>query len=117
MSASDLGTPLNALRAAVIHFGSQAALARAVGIKQPSIAGALLRGKVSPALAIKIHNVSGGAIPKWKLRPDLWGLDLKQARETRREARLRSESASGDYARARERNKRRTAAAGQAVSA
>lgn len=59
-----------ALGAAVSYFGSQGKLADAVGIKQPSIAGAILRGKVSEAIAKLIHDKTRGEIPKWKLRPD-----------------------------------------------
>jgi len=63
---------IEALRAAVAHFGSQGKLARAIGIKQPSVAGALLRGKCSEALAIKIDRATKGKVPKWQLRPDLF---------------------------------------------
>lgn len=59
-----------ALGRAIAHFGSQGKLALAIGVSQPSIAGALLRGKVSPALAESIHKVTLGKVPKWELRPD-----------------------------------------------
>ena len=59
------------LDAALAFFdGSQTKMANAVGVKQPSIAGAILRGKVSPALAKKIHTASRGSVPRWTLRPD-----------------------------------------------
>lgn len=63
---------ITALRAAVVYFGSQAKLAKAVRVKQPSIAGALMRGKASRRLAIRIDKASDGHIPQWKLRPDLF---------------------------------------------
>jgi DNA-binding transcriptional regulator YdaS (Cro superfamily) len=61
-----------ALDKAISHFGSQGKLAKACGIKQPSIAGAKLRGKASESLAKTIHKVTRGAVPKWELRPDLF---------------------------------------------
>lgn len=57
---------------AISHFGSQAKWAKAIGIEQPSIAGAKLRGKVSKSVAIATHRASRGAVPKWELRPDLF---------------------------------------------
>jgi DNA-binding transcriptional regulator YdaS (Cro superfamily) len=61
-----------ALDKAIKFFGSQGKLANAVGVKQPSIAGAKLRGQASESLAKKIHAATRGAVPKWELRPDLF---------------------------------------------
>jgi DNA-binding transcriptional regulator YdaS (Cro superfamily) len=72
MSGSVSKTPKQALLDAIEFFGSQAKLAKAIGIQQPSIAGALLRGQVSEAVAIAIDRASGGKVPKHRLRPDLF---------------------------------------------
>lgn len=68
-SAMGKQTPIDR---AIEHFGSQAKWARAIGVKQPSIAGAKLRGKVSPKVAKATHFASRGTIPMWKLRPDVF---------------------------------------------
>lgn len=60
------------LLSAIDHFGSQSALAKAVGLKQPSISGAVLRGRASARLAQLIHKATRGKHPRWKLRPDLY---------------------------------------------
>lgn len=60
------------LLAAVSYYGSQTALAAAAGVKQPSIASAILRGRVSAALARRIHTATKGKIARWQLRPDVF---------------------------------------------
>lgn len=57
---------------AIQHFGSQGKLANAIGVKQPSIAGAVLRGRLSENLAKRIHTATKGEVPKWVTRPDLF---------------------------------------------
>lgn len=60
------------LTKAIEHFGSQGKLAHAIGVKQPSIAGAVLRGRLSRELAERVHDASEGEVPKWVVRPDLF---------------------------------------------
>lgn len=65
-------TPQDALRRAVEIAGSQAALARILGISQPSVWKWLDKGKALPAE--HVHTVvAATGIPKEELRPDLFG--------------------------------------------
>jgi DNA-binding transcriptional regulator YdaS (Cro superfamily) len=63
---------LSALKRAITHFGSQARLAAAIGVRQPSVSGAVRRGRASAALALKIERASKGAIKAAELRPDVF---------------------------------------------
>lgn len=59
--------------AAIREVGSQAALASRCGCAQQTISKALRRQiSVAPALAKKIDEVTGGKIPRWQLRPDIF---------------------------------------------
>lgn len=62
------------ISAAIEIVGSQAKLADAIGVRQQTISKLLLgqRSKVSGEIAVGIHNATGGRVPKWKLRPDLF---------------------------------------------
>lgn len=65
-------TPQDALRRAVEIAGSQAALARILGISQPSVWKWLDKGKPLPAE--HVHTVvAATGISKEELRPDLFG--------------------------------------------
>ena len=58
---------------AVGHFGSQGRLAKAIGSSQSAVSRMLLLEIPVPAeVAMAIDQASGGAIPRWKIRPDLW---------------------------------------------
>ncbi len=65
-------TPQDALRRAVEIAGSQAALARILGISQPSVWKWLDKGKALPAEHVHAVVAATG-IPKEELRPDLFG--------------------------------------------
>lgn len=58
------------MRAAVTIIGSQAELARRLGIKQPSVNRMLHRGRVSPQMALKLEKLT--KIPRKKWRPDIF---------------------------------------------
>lgn len=57
---------------AIAEFGSQASLAQAAGVAQPTIHKALKSGRVGLKLAIGIDRATAGKISKGTLRPDLW---------------------------------------------
>lgn len=60
------------IEAAIAEFGSEAKLADAAGVKQPTINEAKKTGRVGPRLAIGLEKATRGAIPRWVSRPDLW---------------------------------------------
>ena len=62
------------LQSAVVKIGSQAKLARAAGVAQPTLSQAIKLGKVGPKLAIGIDRATEGYVSKSSLRPDLWGV-------------------------------------------
>lgn len=51
---------------------SERALARGCGVSQAAIWQARRAGHVSGDLALRIHYATGGEVPAWTLRPDLW---------------------------------------------
>jgi DNA-binding transcriptional regulator YdaS (Cro superfamily) len=57
---------------AIALLGSEAKLGAAAGKSQNAIWSAKRAGRVSPDLAIGIERATGGQIPRWRLRPDLW---------------------------------------------
>lgn len=59
-------------RAITLAGGSEAKLAKAIGLSQPLINKARRNGRAGPRLALAIHHFSGGAIPASEIRPDLW---------------------------------------------
>jgi DNA-binding transcriptional regulator YdaS (Cro superfamily) len=71
---SDL-TPNEALKKAVLIVGSQAAMARLLGIKQPSVWAWLKGGKSVPAEhVLKVESATG--VSRHDLRPDVYPRDL-----------------------------------------
>ncbi len=52
--------------------GSQERLADLCKVTQPAISKALGSSRVSADLAVAIERATGGAVPRWRLRPDLW---------------------------------------------
>jgi DNA-binding transcriptional regulator YdaS (Cro superfamily) len=57
---------------AVAEFGSEAKLAEAAGVTQPTINEAKKTGRVGPRLAVGLEKATSGKIPRWVSRPDLW---------------------------------------------
>ena len=70
MSADDFDTMLQAAVAAA--GGNETKLAKACGVSQNAIWAAKRAKRVSAELAVKIEAATGGVVPRWKLRPDLW---------------------------------------------
>ena len=60
------------ITAAIKQFGTEAALGQAIGRSQNAVWSAKRHGRVSADMAKRIHEATGGKIPKWELRPDLW---------------------------------------------
>lgn len=60
------------IQAAITLLGSEAKLGAACGVTQGAIWKAKTAGRVSGELAVKIERATGGAVPRWRLRPDLW---------------------------------------------
>jgi len=70
-----------ALRLAVDRVGSQAAFARLIGLKQPSVWAWLRAGKVLPGdYVLKVEAATG--VPKEQLRPDLYPPELGESDRT-----------------------------------
>lgn len=59
-------------RAICLAGGSEAKLAKAIGLSQPLINKARKNGRAGPKLALAIHHFSKGQIPASEIRPDLW---------------------------------------------
>lgn len=59
-------------RAVELAGGSETKLAAAAGCSQNAIWSAKRAGRFSGELAIKIERATKSAVPRWKLRPDLW---------------------------------------------
>lgn len=60
------------VESAVSRFGTQAELAAAAGVAQPTICKAIRTGRVGIRLAQGIEAATGGEIRKSDLRPDVW---------------------------------------------
>lgn len=53
--------------------GSQTELARRIKRSQSAVSRLLLREvEISAETAVEIEHATGAAVPRWKLRPDLW---------------------------------------------
>jgi len=52
--------------------GSETRLAKAIGYSQHAVWHARQKGRTSAAMAVAIHRFTGGEVPKWHLRPDLF---------------------------------------------
>jgi DNA-binding transcriptional regulator YdaS (Cro superfamily) len=59
-------------RAIRLAGGTQAALGEAIGCSQNGVFEAHRRGSVTAEMARDIHVATGGEVPQWELRPDLW---------------------------------------------
>jgi DNA-binding transcriptional regulator YdaS (Cro superfamily) len=57
---------------AIALFGTEAKLAAAAGVSQPTINEAKRTGRVGHRLARGIDDATGGKISKSSLRPDIW---------------------------------------------
>lgn len=64
--------------ALAIAGGSQMKLAVAAGVSQNAIWSAKRSRRFSAELALKIEKATNGAVPRWRLRPDLWAAPAEQ---------------------------------------
>lgn len=66
----------NLIEVAIGLLGSEGKLAEAAGCSQVAINKAKKRvaegGRVSAEMAVALERATKGAIPRWRLRPDLW---------------------------------------------
>jgi DNA-binding transcriptional regulator YdaS (Cro superfamily) len=70
MGENGIGALKQAIRG---HFGSQVALARALGLTPQAVSDVLRRGKRVPAeWCLKLEQASGGRLTAHGLRPDLY---------------------------------------------
>lgn len=75
---------MEAIERAIKHFGSQAALASALGVKQPTVSEWLRGERPVPAERCpEIERATGGAVRCEDLRPDVaWAVLREQAAPT-----------------------------------
>lgn len=68
------------LQAAITQLGSEAKLGAAAGYSQNAIWSAKRAGRVSAELAAAIDKATGGQVPRWRLRPDIWPEPVRKSR-------------------------------------
>lgn len=67
-------TTKSPIERAIEIFGTQTALADAIGTSQPFVSQWVLDYRpVSPRFARKIEEVTGGQVTRYQLRPDVFG--------------------------------------------
>ena len=65
---------MNGMKRVIEHFGSQAALARLLGVSTQAVHQ--WQAKVPIARAIQIEHLSNGAVQRQHMRPDIWPSDI-----------------------------------------
>jgi len=70
-------TPQDAIAEAIQMFGSEIALARAIGYTAPAVRRARDKGRPSAEMACNIEVVTNGRITRLALRPDIFGPTVK----------------------------------------
>ncbi|MBU2788608.1 helix-turn-helix domain-containing protein [Acidithiobacillus sp. VAN18-1] len=74
---------MNGLKRAISHFGSQASLARRLGVVPMAVSHWLKRQRIPPHQAIAIERATNGAVRREELRPDIFGpMDIPQTDTT-----------------------------------
>lgn len=69
------------IAAAIQQCGNQKALAEAAGVEQQTISKLLNRQRrITGEMAAKIDRATGGAVPKYRLRPDLFDAPQRRSR-------------------------------------
>lgn len=66
-------TPSEAVEKAVSDAGGTGALAKALGIKPPSVSEWLRRGKAPAERCIEIESLDAVTVTRYDLRPDVFG--------------------------------------------
>lgn len=65
------------IQKAVDYFGNESRLARAIGVKQPTVWAWNKKGTPPPIIrCVQIEKLTGGAVNRKDLRPDDWHLNL-----------------------------------------
>lgn len=73
-------TGFAALQAALEIFGTQSAMAAAIGLRQQSVNDVFRAEREAPAKwCIPLEKATGGKITRHQLRPDLYPLDTEKA--------------------------------------
>lgn len=62
-----------ALEKALLIYGSQNALAKAIGYSQHAVWHACKKGRVSPGMAVAIERATNAVVLRGDLRPDIFG--------------------------------------------
>ncbi|MGH8523807.1 MAG: transcriptional regulator, partial [Gammaproteobacteria bacterium] len=62
-----------ALRMAIELLGSQAALARCVGIRPQAVQQWAIKGRVPAARCLSVEQATRGRVSRYDLRPDVFG--------------------------------------------
>lgn len=63
------------IQKAVDYFGNESRLARAIGVKQPTVWAWNKKGTPPPIIrCVQIEKLTGGAVNRKDLRPDDWHL-------------------------------------------
>ena len=65
-------TPLAALEKSISIFGTQTALAEAIGTSQALVSWWVRSGRTSAANVIKIEEATDGVVTRHDLRPDIY---------------------------------------------
>ncbi|MEY2342093.1 transcriptional regulator [Acidithiobacillus sp. IBUN Pt1247-S3] len=60
------------LKKAIDHFGSQASLARELGVRPMAVTHWIKRGNVPYKQAMAIERATNGIVTRSDLRPDIW---------------------------------------------
>lgn len=62
---------VSALKSAVDYFGSQQAMATALGVSRQQVNAWIKRGYISASKAIEVEKLTDGSIKKRELRPEI----------------------------------------------
>jgi DNA-binding transcriptional regulator YdaS (Cro superfamily) len=64
--------PFDHFKSLIDRYGGDTQLATALGCSQNAVWSARRRKSVSPKMAMAIERLTGGEVPRWALRPDIY---------------------------------------------
>ena len=68
-----MDTSITGWALALDHYGTQVGLAAALGVTQATVSRRLAAGAIMSAEdAVRLEQATEGALPRYRLRPDLW---------------------------------------------
>jgi len=70
---------LSAIKNAVAKVGGQSELARVLGIRPQSVQSWVKAGEVPLRRVVEVEAATGGAVTRYELRPDFFGLERPAA--------------------------------------